>query len=42
MSLVKSKPQIESNQIENTIESNQLKKTVTNETADDDDEVSVG
>ena len=42
MSLVKSKPQIESNQIENTIESNQLEKTVTNETADDDDGVSVG
>ena len=42
MSLVKSKPQIESNQIETTIESNQLEKTVTNETADDDDGVSVG
>ena len=42
MSLVKSKPQIESNQIETTIGSNQLEKTVTNETADDDDGVSVG
>ena len=42
VSIVKSKPQIESNQIATTIELNQLEKTVTNKTADANDGASFG